>query len=424
MEVKSYDVVVVSAFGRGHWLAAELQSQKIRVLLVDVTPRLGVWPSEDGEGPFGVFRLDKFSDSFLESLVHGDPVEAVENGFSIWLPSGPLELKGPLTRFHWERLGFPFEWLDFLGRGGGPLGLREETPFEMTWPLALARQLSSTHYLPSAFSAETGRAMPLAASFGVRTATRQGHIKSLDWVRRKNVDVTDGSEILDLSFGTRGRVAGLEMKGEKAGVIRCEELVWTLTGAETAFLSEKVSSHLYPGGGVNPSWCWVRYRLQVSPHATIERLPLHVVMIQDMESPWTHENLMILQKTASDRNLDIWVRIPAVQRFNKGYVEENGRRMMEVIDRRLPASEATIQDYPQEYSYISQELGPPRFPIWSQNVNPGKTRLKSPNVHFENSENRASYTLDEGYDHQLALRDRLVSSWQIRQEKIAKENTR
>ena len=52
-------VVLVSAFGRGHWLAANLVAEGIPVDLIDVTERMGVWPVEDTEGPFGFFKNEK-----------------------------------------------------------------------------------------------------------------------------------------------------------------------------------------------------------------------------------------------------------------------------------------------------------------------------------------------------------------------------
>nr|HRO68625.1 hypothetical protein [Pseudobdellovibrionaceae bacterium] len=421
MEMNQYDVLITSVFGRGHWLAAELQAQKMKVLLLDLTSQMGVWPPEDGEGPFGVFRVERFADSFLESLAYGDPVESVENGFCVWLPSGPLEFKGPLSRFHWERLKLPMEWLEALSKGGPIASASAERDFSKTWPVALASQLSSTHYSPAALALKDGRPLPLAATFGIRFATRQGLLKNLEWLRERGVDASDGTQILDLSFGGRKKVSGAEMKGEKSGLVRFQEMIWTLTGGETRFLSERIASHLFPGGIINPSWCWVRYRLTVQTHPTLERLPLHVVLVKDLESPWTHTNLVILQKTASERSLDAWIRIPAVQRFNRGYVEEHGRRIVEFMKERLADTHPEIQSLPQESSYTSQELGEARFPVWTEGLSPAKTRLSSSNVHFESPENRESHGLDEAFDHQKELRDRLVRAWHLKQEKLMKE---
>lgn len=416
-----YDAVIVSAFGRGHWLAAELQRERLRVLLLDVTSRLGVWPVEDGEGPFGVARLERFSESFLERLNHDDPVETVETGWTFWLPEGPIEFKGPLTRFHAEKLGLPPAWLEALSKGER---YGDETAFERDFPghwlQGFAQQLGATRYRPSALALAGGRPLPLTANFGVKFASRQGLASNLDWLRQKGVTVSDRTEVLDVAFLSRKEVSGLELKGEFSGLVRSAGFLWTLTGGETHFLSPKLAEHLYPKGLIEPSWCWVRYRLLARVHPELERLPLHTVLIEDPEKPWAHSNVLILMKTPAEGRLDGWIRIPAGQRFNRDYLVEHGRRLVETLSRRLPLSHPEIQSLPQEGSYTFQELGPPRVPIWDAGDNPESGRRDAVNVFFESPENRENHSLDSEFDQQKALRDRVVAWWKnrlIRQQK-------
>lgn len=421
MEMNSFDAVIVSAFGRGHWLAAELRRERLKVLLLDVTSRLGVWPVEDGEGPFGIVRVERFSESFLERLTHDDPVETVENGWTLWLPEGPVEFKGPLTRFHAEKLGLPASWLEALAKGeragdAGPVA----ADFPKSWLLGFAHQLASTRYRPSARALEGGRPLPLTANFGVKFASRQGLNSSLEWLRQKDVTVSDRTEILDVAFQSRREVSGLELKGEFSGLVRSGCFLWTLTGGETKFLSPKLAEHLYPKGDVEPSWCWVRYRLSARVHPELERLPLHTVLVDDPETPWTHSNVLILMKTPAEGRLDAWIRIPAGQRFNRDYLGEHGRRIVETLSRRLPLSHPDVQSLPQEASYTFQELGPPRVPVWEAEATPEKNRLAAGNVFFENPENRENHTLDSEFDQQRALRDRVMTWWKIRQQKKQK----
>lgn len=425
MGVTSYDVVVVSAFGRGHWLAAELRKERLNVLLLDMTSRLGSWPAEDREGPFGVFRGERYAESYVERMANDDAVETVDNGFCLWPPEGPFEFKGPLTRYQWEKSGFDLSWLEALSRGEKPSNVSPQTPFFKIWPLALAHQLGSTIYRPAAEAVKNGRPLPLSASFGIRFATRNGLTQNLKWLKERGVATSSQTEILDLSFRGRGRseVAGMELKGEISGLINFDQMIWTLTGGETRFLSTRLLEHLYPGGVVEPDWCWVRYRLRVQSAPEIERMPLHCVMIDDLESPWTHSNLLILQKTLSEQSLDAWIRIPAIRRFNRDYLEEHGRRIMDFFAKRLPAARPEIQALPQEASYTSQELGEPQIPVWKEGDRPTKGRCKVANVSFENPENRETYGQDEEFDHQKNLRDRLLKWWQLKQQKLEKEKS-
>ncbi|MEN0057436.1 MAG: hypothetical protein AAGB31_01270, partial [Bdellovibrio sp.] len=112
-------VILISAFGRGHWLAAALAQEGIKTTLVDVSSKLGVWPAEDIEGPFGFFRNERISESQLERLYADDPYDEVPNGFSLWLKKGPLEMKGPLTKYKIDGLELSSHVKEFLLRGGG-----------------------------------------------------------------------------------------------------------------------------------------------------------------------------------------------------------------------------------------------------------------------------------------------------------------
>src|SRR4051794_13320435 len=100
------DVAIVSAFGRGNWLAAELADLGLKVSLVDVSEALGRWTPEDWEGPFGLLKAEFLKTSQLERLNEEDYFDSVDEGFVVWLKDGPLDLKGPLTAYQMERRGF------------------------------------------------------------------------------------------------------------------------------------------------------------------------------------------------------------------------------------------------------------------------------------------------------------------------------
>ena len=108
MELKS-EIAIISAFGRGHWLAAELAKMGISVSLLDVTSQLGRWSTEDGEGPFGFFKSSELRDSQWERMLADDPPQLVPSGFALWLPDGPMELKGSTVIHRLEVLGVPKE---------------------------------------------------------------------------------------------------------------------------------------------------------------------------------------------------------------------------------------------------------------------------------------------------------------------------
>lgn len=426
MESLSFDVAVVSAFGRGHWIASELARDKMKVLLVDVTPKMGPWAAEDGEGPFGVFRPDRFDGTFLERLINDDPIASVDNGWTLWLDRGPLEFKGPRTRHHFQVNGWPESWMELFQKGE-TLGSEKTKPgevwsFQKRWLPALAAQVASTKSRRPARALEGGRPMPIMANFSVRWATRQGLRKNLDWLESKGVRTTQTSEILDVSMASRREISGMELKGELSGLCRFDRLVWTLTAGETRFLSKTLSEKLHPGGGPEAPWCWLRYRVQVKDVPELAVLPLHSTLVKDVESPWTHENLIILQRTPVATQFDAWMKLPSNQRFHKSYLTDHGARLTEELRRRLPTSEPEILSLPQEALYTSEQLAGPRLPVWDEGMDPAAGRAKFANLDFESPENRENHSLDCEFDSQRKLVDRILQWRKIRLAQLAKKN--
>ncbi|HWU43172.1 MAG TPA: hypothetical protein VN132_07035, partial [Bdellovibrio sp.] len=296
-------VILVSAFGRGHWLAAALAQEGIKTTLVDVSSKLGVWPTEDIEGPFGFFRNEKISDSQVDRLYSEDPFEEVPNGFSLWLPEGPVEFKGPLTKFKIDNLSLATPVRDLLHAVNDKNARAvyrnlDELNFDQSWLLHFAHQWAATTYMPNALGATEGESLPLLSSFLVRQATRSGLERSLNWLRSKNVEVLQPQQIMDASFGAGKSVTGLEISGDKQGLFRLEQIVWMLTSEESYFLNERLGKYFFPEGALESEWCWVRYRLGLKQCFERDSLPLHTAVLDDIYSPWTHENLMVLQRTS------------------------------------------------------------------------------------------------------------------------------
>lgn len=416
-------VILISAFGRGHWLATELAKEGIRTTLVDVTSKLGVWPSEDVEGPFGLFRNERISESQQERLYSDDPFEEVANGFTLWLKEGPFEFKGPVTKYKLDQSDLSLQVKNFFFGGSekNPKALYrnlDEFSFDQSWLLHLGHQFASTTYVPNAKSATQGEALPLFSSFLVRQATRVGLEKSLSWLETKGVEVIKPHQIMDVSFGPAKTISGLELSGEKQGVFRLEQIVWMLSSEETYFLNERLGKCFFPGGSLEPEWCWVRYRVGLQGCFERDRLPLHILMVDDIKSPWTHENLLVMQRTSLSDQFDVWMRIPTVQRFNKDYLTVRGQRMMNHLLERMALTTPQILSYPQEYYYTYAQLGAARFPVFSQTQARIRGRSEYANFHLDGPEIWPNYHWGSYFDNNERIHLRLVTWWQ---EKLLKE---
>ena len=86
------DVIIVSIFGRGDWLASEMSRAGFQVQLVDVSPSMGRWAPEDWEGPFGFFHSADLNETQVAQLFEGESVVKIPSGFCLWTDEGPLNL--------------------------------------------------------------------------------------------------------------------------------------------------------------------------------------------------------------------------------------------------------------------------------------------------------------------------------------------
>jgi len=397
------------------------------VMLIDVTSKLGVWPPEDTEGPFGFFKPEEMSDSQNERVFSEDTFENVDQGFSMWLPEGPVELKSPLAQYRLQKLDQNKEVCDALMSGKNAyknlssLQKWASENFHNSWVLHLAHQWGATTYVPSARASLSGKALKLMNPFSVRKPTRAGQQKSIDWLKSKNVEIHQTTELLDLSFKNNRAISGVEIHGERSGHMPVEQVVWMLTSEESYFVNPKIAKSLFPEGALEPEWCWVRYRIKMSACPERDCLPLHMLLVSQVTSPWTHQNLMVLQRTALEDQFDSWIRIPNVQRFNKEYLRIRGEKVMEILRERLPLALPEIQSYPQEFYYTYSQIGPSSFPVYGEGLESRRRKMDFNNVFLDGAEIWKNYSWDDQFESQGLIRDSLLKWWKLLQQRKEKE---
>lgn len=420
-------IILVSAFGRGHWLASQLVQQGIKTTLVDVSAKLGVWPVEDIEGPFGFFHTSKISESQLDCLYSENPFQEMPVGLTIWLPNGPLDFKGPLTKFKIDKLPLHQRVKDFLN---GSIPYKDaknlyksldDMDFDQTWLLHFAHQWAGTSYLPSARAASCGESLPLLSPFLVRKGDRLGLEKSLEWLKLKGVEVLRPQQIVDAFFGAKKSVSGIEILGIKQGLVRFEQIVWLLTSEETYFLNERLGKYFFPEGPLESEWCWIRYRVGLKECFERQSLPEHVVILDDIYAPWTHENLMVLQKTSLHDQFDVWMRVPTVQRFNKEYLTHRGEIMKNRLLHRMRLADPQILIFPQEYYYTYAQLGAPRHPVYAEKDKSRRGQVRFANMHLNSPEEWPHYAWSAIFERSNQIQSQLVSWWQAKLLKEEKE---
>ncbi len=370
---QKYDVALISIYGRANWLAAELAEKGKSVVLIDVSQLFGHWAPEDWEGPFGFFHADTLKASQKERLSEDDYHEAVDEGFVLWLSSGPIELKGSLSA-HWlsdfENQGVNVQHVSGVNNktelqvSESAQQLQKEE-FQHSWFAHLSHQMASNVFLDNNESVRRGRPLNLFSPYYIRRVSRRGLEQSLNWCKTKGVTVISGAKVVDMQVDKKS-VSALEVESAHSEVIDADNFIWMLSSDESQRFSKKITETLYPNGAVESQWAWVRYRLKLSKTLATESLPLKFVIIDDLELTWAYENMCLVQKTVQEDSLDVWVRIPTQHRFQKSYLENLSSFICKLIHKKVPESYPEVVDMPQDYHYNYEALGPPRFPVYDR----------------------------------------------------------
>jgi len=360
------EVLIVSAFGRGHWLAAELARKKMKVLLLEVSGGFGHWSPEDIEGPFGFFQSEFLTETQITRMTEEDYRDSVPEGFVVWPKSGPLDTAGPISAELMRKWGVGSDQIETLRKGGGPTDKNFwQRPFHEVWFTHLCHSLALPCFVDNARSAEFGKPLTVFAPHMVRRVSRRGFDQSLNWVGSWGAEVLEKVKLVDVTIQGRDLI-GVEISSEWSGFIRTEQVIWCLSSEETEHLNRSVREKIMPGEVVRPLWQWQRFRFRIGGSDIHKDMPLHFVMIEDLGLPWSHDNLCVVQRCVTGTDYDLWLRLPSSQRFHRQYLEEKGEKALRHLARRLPGCELEMTGWPIEATYDATLLGPSRFPLFHE----------------------------------------------------------
>lgn len=416
MDIKA-EVAIVSIFGRGHWLAAQLAQAQIPVTLLDVSSHMGNWKPEDQEGPFGFFQSEGLKKERLEA---DEAVQEIQQGMTVWLPDGPLECRGPTASYRLSQLQVEPPVLNYIQGKSSSEELRKLS-FQQTWLAQMSHALTSSVSTLAPEALKEGLKRDLFSPFYVRRPSVQGLEKSLKWCESKGVQVLRNVELKDLSFDEKRNLSGFEVRTDKPGMFRAEQFVICLTAEECGMLSHKIQTAFFGTHIFEPEWAWLRYRVHIqgqSPlaHLTRDEIPFHCVVVDDLMLPWTHENFLILQRCQMRDHFDAWMKIPNSQRFHSQYLQERARNLKELLDRRIPENEAHIVELPAEAQSTFQQVGPARHPVFSRGVRLQRKKLQVKNTVLDSPENWNALSWEGQFEHQDKIFENLRAWWERKEE--------
>ncbi len=386
---KGADLMVVSAFGRGHWLAQEASAKGLKVTLVDSSSLLGRWESEDWQGPFGIFSEAELKPSQRSQLSHEGPVIPVKEGLVVWPRSGPLDTRGWVAGVQTQNIEPLRQLQEHLQAWTGASESTKEKlrkracdmSFSQSWLIHLAHQWAAKVHCPQHQGALCADPLPVFSEHGLRRSSRNGLKRSLKECEKRGVKVLADCQPWDIAI-ERGLWRGLEVRGEWSGALTAESIVWTLTSEETSRFSRGLAQILFPSGPLEPMWVWVRYSLRWELGEYSKILPNHLILFEDERLPWAHENFLSVVRGAQTSAVDVWVKIPAHVRFQRHFLEAMGESILALLRKKIPFSQPALVAHPKEHTYEHELLGPSLYPVFDSPALVRLKKLRLPNLFY------------------------------------------
>ena len=385
-----WDVVIVSFWGRGAWLAHQLQKNAFRTTVFDISP-LYPLSSAEREGPFGVFLPSYLSD-LQKSYLCGDHFYSVQQGFSLFTSQGPLELRGTLSSF------FKETWPDFqIGHSIlYPFDMRSsflQTPVselqslfginsqqskkvkESIKPnvfLSLAKQFSCSYLeqnflnqnkvkeKASSLGSFSSGFSPLFSEYLFRESSQRYFMDIKDSLKKEGVEWMDIS-VADLSssdnflrdFKSTKKNVEFKWNGETH---RSKFLIWTLSGPETLQFFSDSMPFLFPEWKP-PMKIWKRFSLSWNQGAFEKVIPFLLFVLPDYkrkdhllyrkELSSGMEYFLSLKRHPEASKMDLWILCPYADRFNKSILSSYLRTALEHLNCLFPGFSITA-DLPEQ----------------------------------------------------------------------------
>ena len=305
-------IILVNAWGRGDYLAHQLNKKGINTVVWDVSSLLTPLSSAEREGPFGVFLPSHLNDTQKHYLT-GDEFYLVPQGFSVLNSQGPVEFKGPLSPFFRKTRKDFQNSHTFLNSSKLPrlFSIPKKTHTkEDNWFLRLSKEWAGCTLASSSSIKKTNFKSPLFADYVLREAS-QRHFESIkNSLKEKGIVWVELEKTTNqLSLQIKKKYMELSYHEEQ----KADCLIWTLSGLET----EKYFSHLRPL--LFPDWkkplkIWRRFLLSWNSDVLEKLLPALLWIPPDLPSSSSsqqHSELYLsLKKHPNMSRADLWVLCP------------------------------------------------------------------------------------------------------------------
>jgi hypothetical protein len=290
--VKSWKVAVVSAFGRGETLALALHERGFNVKVIDLTSAFGNHYHRGG-GPFPIVQKS-YLPAQRDLLKR---TQVMNEGLTLWLKDGPLELNGPMTEIHINNSPALRAWKSGV----------KASNFTQAWLVRWLNQWASPVYREVWSKSDASR-FPAQEPLGLIPIEDEARVLSFEWLTGMAVEVLATRSLKDVRV-ERGRLAELEIENNGTRVVGADQWIWCLSSYETHMLAPEVAEKIFWRGITEPQWCWISFACSMQTGPWVSGWPEYSVLIGDIYLPWVYSNAAVIRKLENGR-LRLWLKVP------------------------------------------------------------------------------------------------------------------
>ncbi|MBE8162834.1 MAG: hypothetical protein HAW63_02480 [Bdellovibrionaceae bacterium] len=384
-------IFVVSLYGKGHYIASLLSQEGYSVSLLNLQdPQPSYCPTmESLAGPFDFFEgtTNPLQEAFLNSFFR---FKNSTSGFTLWLPSGPIDFQSFIKHYALDSCGLHAENIEYLSNTyllspSEKTYLRKslsQLPHSENWLSGLAHQLpSSTFSLqPYDFKNTITKALPLFNKKKIISATQNTLQASLDWCATNKVEVINIDSQLSFSK-IKNNIETIDYTNaetKQKSKIPVSQIVWTLNSQKTKNFFPKIFPLLYKEV-LKPVWQWQKITLHLN-ETSIPDIPTSSFLL--LNNPMLYfagDNLGIVKKTSLPNVWSLWLCLPQ-QRPSEKIIKA---AIPYFFKKRIPQLKIQKIDIPKHNPS-------PLFPVFEHSRTPHTKNIN--NLHFCNFE--ASSNLD------------------------------
>lgn len=370
-------VAVVSAFGRGHFVAQSLAEKGLDVTLYDLSGQFRT-PAQEWAGPFPFLKSLSFDDRAENWFTAKQGSEPQPQGLVVVTHEGPLELRNQNV----ERA---------LGLRGIDISIQQPIPFApKNFKSGWLSQVETAGW--SAIEHNPARLEKKSKSRILDLFCKSYSLNESFFEARnlEGVKVVHNAQIEDIVIGPKKRIEGLLVKQERSEMLPFDQVIWALGSQETNWVSPAASEKIFGGTERESAFTWVSFEATIADEKSQSRhWPLHFLWLEDPAFPWSREHFVTV-KTLNSTHKQFWFRWPTHLLFSSPQLSEMIHVICKRFQKRFDCGTLQVTKFPLSISETANVTGPALFQVYREGLLQSSIEKKCVNLHFLNFEATAS----------------------------------